>query len=70
MVRLVDVLAKDLALSSRWTAAKEQAPSCALGKFKDDRALEPLIQALKDEDSWVRDSAFKALQSLAAMEAT
>ncbi|GAI23533.1 unnamed protein product, partial [marine sediment metagenome] len=33
----------------------------SLGKTKDARAVEPLIQALKDEDAYIRRAAAKAL---------
>jgi HEAT repeat protein len=36
----------------------------ALGEFKDTRALDPLIQALKDNDSDVRQYAADALTKL------
>jgi HEAT repeat protein len=36
----------------------------ALGQMKDARAVEPLIAALKDEDSHVRKSAAKALEQM------
>jgi len=36
----------------------------ALGELKDSRAVEPLLQALRDEDSGVRWSASAALGEL------
>ncbi len=61
---------KDENWDLRWAAAR------ALGKLKDPRAVEPLISALKDhwwaplipflkdEDSWVRSTAAKALAKI------
>jgi len=36
----------------------------ALGRIGDSRAVNPLIDALKDEDRWVREAAAEALASI------
>lgn len=37
-----------------------------LGEIKEERAVEPLIQALEDENGWVRENAAEALDSIYA----
>ena len=38
----------------------------ALGNIWDSRAIEPLIEALKDEDNYVREAARAALEKIKA----
>ena len=38
----------------------------ALGNIGDSRAIEPLIEALKDEDNYVREAARAALEKIKA----
>lgn len=40
----------------------------ALGNIKSDTAVEPLINALKDEDPWVRSSVSQALKKLCTVK--
>jgi len=44
------------------------AAAGALKKIRDSRAVEPLTQALKDEDSRVREAAQEALEKLKGKE--
>lgn len=46
------------ALKNKWLSRKA---ACALGDLKADEALEPLVDALHDKDSEVRQAAAKAL---------
>ena len=46
------------------TAGSEQAAAGALGQLSDPRAVEPLIQALRDPGGGVREAAAGALGQL------
>jgi len=46
------------ALNNGWLARKA---ACALGDIKDEKAVEPLLKALHDKNSDVRQAAAKAL---------
>ncbi|MGB9872500.1 MAG: HEAT repeat domain-containing protein, partial [Anaerolineae bacterium] len=55
-------LIKALGYEKDWEIRRDAAR--ALGELKDARAVEPLIAALKDKDSDVREAAAEALDRL------
>jgi len=57
----LDVLIRSLHDYSEWV---RRASAEALGLLGDDRAIEPLSDALTDEDAMVQDTAFEALKKL------
>lgn len=62
-----DVVRLTKALNNGWLARKA---ACALGDIRDEKAVEPLLKALHDKDSNVRQAAARALEDIGDDRAT